>query len=242
VKIKIAVLSDIHGNSWALQKVLEDIAYRQADIILNLGDSFYGPLDIKGTYDLIRSDEIMSISGNEDRLLLEKGSEATLDDVKGELTEEISGWIKSLPKTGRPVPGIFMCHGSPSSDTTYLTEQISDGHVSPRGQGELMQMLNGLGELIIFCGHSHLQRVVQTPGKVIVNPGSVGCPAFEDDFPVYHSIENFSNFARYCMVEWDDDNLVIDMLALAYDSEKAASYAEKRNRPDWVKWLKTGRV
>ena len=46
--MKIAIISDVHGNSHALKAVLEDIKHRKAEMIINLGDSLYGPLDPLG--------------------------------------------------------------------------------------------------------------------------------------------------------------------------------------------------
>jgi predicted phosphodiesterase len=43
--MRVAVISDIHGNAFALEAVLADIDQQAPDAILNLGDHFYGPLD-----------------------------------------------------------------------------------------------------------------------------------------------------------------------------------------------------
>lgn len=51
---KIAVISDIHGNKWALKEVINDIKERNIDTIFNLGDSLYGPLDPVSTYDILK--------------------------------------------------------------------------------------------------------------------------------------------------------------------------------------------
>lgn len=58
---KIAVLSDIHGNSWALEEVIKDIEKRGIKNIIDLGDSIYGPLDPMGTYKLLTQNKINSI-------------------------------------------------------------------------------------------------------------------------------------------------------------------------------------
>ena len=50
---RIAILSDIHGNYWALDAVIKDIELRGVLSIFDLGDSLYGPLEPKKTYDLI---------------------------------------------------------------------------------------------------------------------------------------------------------------------------------------------
>jgi len=68
---KIAVISDIHGNSIALREVFRDIGSRDVDTIINLGDSLYGPLDPKGTFELLESNNLISISENQDRIILE---------------------------------------------------------------------------------------------------------------------------------------------------------------------------
>lgn len=129
--MRIAVLSDIHGNYWALSRAILDIDKRKVDSIINLGDSLYGPLKPKETYDLIKSSGIISISGNEDRSITEKyfGS-STLNCVLGELNEEAMDWLISLPKTYVTEQNIFLCHGTPDSDSTYLIEQISNDYVS----------------------------------------------------------------------------------------------------------------
>jgi predicted phosphodiesterase len=49
----VAVLSDIHGNRWALEAVLDDISRRGIRDMVNLGDSLYGPLDPGGTAQIV---------------------------------------------------------------------------------------------------------------------------------------------------------------------------------------------
>lgn len=52
--MRIAVLSDIHGNLAALEAVAADIAKRSADAVFNLGDSLSGPLRPKETAGFLR--------------------------------------------------------------------------------------------------------------------------------------------------------------------------------------------
>ena len=241
--MKIAVVSDIHGNSWALEKVLHDIKRRDAALVLNLGDTFYGPLDPQGTLDLIRYWKIISVSGNEDRMILSNcSSDPTLEYVTRSLPDEALLWLSDLPTITFYGADMILFHGTPASDSEYLIENPDAFGTHVRPAGEISMLINGYKQRLIFCGHSHIQRTVVIGAQTIINPGSVGCPAFEDDFPAYHRIENFSNFARYCMVEWNDDKILVDQIALQYDSEVAARCAEKNNRPDWARWLKTGRV
>ena len=197
--MRIAVLSDIHGNNWALSGVLLNAEKRKVDSIINLGDSLYGPLKPKETFDLIKSTGIISVSGNEDRLIIEKyHNSSTLNYVLGELNEEATEWLKSQPKTFALEQDIFLCHGTPDSDSTYLIEQIYNVYVCVKNSEMIEDQLTGVKQKIVLCGHSHLPKIVQTRTRLIVNPGSVGCPAFDDDSPAYHKVETFSNYSRYC--------------------------------------------
>lgn len=104
------------------------------------------------------------------------------------------------------------------------------------------EQLKGVKQKMILCGHSHLPKITQTSSRIIINPGSVGCLAFDDDSPIYHKVETLSNYARYCIVEIFDGEVLIDQISIPYDYKKAVDSAMKNNRPDWAKWLHTGRV
>lgn len=59
--MKIAIISDVHGNSHALQAVLKDLERRKVEMIINLGDSVYGPLDPLGTIEILMKNEMVHI-------------------------------------------------------------------------------------------------------------------------------------------------------------------------------------
>ncbi len=242
--MKIAVISDIHGNSWALREVLKDIERRGPNVILNLGDSLYGPLRPGETYEMIQSTGIVSISGNEDRLIVEnidnKNAGRNLGHVINELPGEAIHWLQSLPCTRTMDWGAFLCHGTPHSDETYLLERVNDSAVERRDVPAVEELLQGIPQRLICCGHSHLPGILRTPGRVIVNPGSVGLNAYDDDHPSFHKIENHHNKAQYCMVEIDGESIRIEPVSLTYDVRKAAACAAAHGRDDWAAWLLTG--
>jgi len=244
--IKIAVISDIHGNSWALEEVLKDIKAKSPDLIVNLGDILYGPLDPKGTFDILKSLEMIHISGNQDRAIiecLETGPfNNTMKYVLDQLNLEAFDWLKSLPKTKILDCGVFLCHGTPNSDMIYLLEELNENYRSVNNAKKIKELLNGVSQKIVFCGHSHFARIEEIPGRTIINPGSVGLPAYDDDEPVYHKIENFHSHARYCMAEIDKGNIKIEQISVPYDFMKATEMAEINQRQDWAKWLRTGMV
>src|SRR5436853_7069547 len=68
--MRIAVVSDIHGNLPALEAVLEDIAHAVVDLTVNLGDLLSGPLWVAETADRLMSLELPTIAGNHERQLL----------------------------------------------------------------------------------------------------------------------------------------------------------------------------
>ena len=67
---------------------------------------------------------------------------------------------------------------------------------------EIEARLGGTRSPVMLCGHTHIPRVVQLPaGALVVNPGSVGLPAYDDVFPEYHVVETGSPHARYALLE-----------------------------------------
>lgn len=125
--ITFAVISDVHGNSWALRAVLKDIARRQITRIVNLGDTLYGPLGPAGTAEILLEKNMPTVQGNEDRII-SKNSHAsslpTLAYVQDKLSEHHYQWLASLPAT-LCWENTFMCHASPHSDTEYLLWEIT---------------------------------------------------------------------------------------------------------------------
>ncbi len=79
-------------------------------------------------------------------------------------------------------------------------------------------------------------------GQWIVNPGSVGLPAYDDDRPYPHAIETGSPDARYAIVERLADGWVAALIAVPYAYKAMADLALTRQRPDWAYALSTGYV
>ena len=100
-------------------------------------------------------------------------------------------------------------------------------------------LLADIKQKIIICGHSHRPAIVETPDRIIINPGSVGLPAYDDEKPIPHKIENYSPKARYCIIDLGR-SMMVDHVAVSYDYENAAVAAEIHKRDDWARWLRTG--
>ncbi len=244
---RVAVISDIHGNRWALQAVLADIDNRGIERILNLGDSLYGPLDPSGTARILIERGIESVSGNEDRILLEgrTGSacnKETLDFVKERLGEEELGWLGALKSRAVTKEGFLIFHGTPERDDTYLLHEVTREEVRSRKRSDLERMLPP-GYTVVMCGHDHVQRTLRLANAVlIVDPGSVGLPAYTDDVPFPHAMENGTPHARYSVIYSSGETHNVEEISLFYDWEAAARTAEGNGYPDWALWLRTGRA
>ncbi len=234
----LAVLSDVHGNIWALEAVLADIARRGIDRVVNLGDSVYGPLDPHATADRLLQLDVPTVRGNQDRIVVDAAAPITpaLAQVRAALASDHVAWLRWLPPT-LSIDGVLLCHGTPGSDETYLLEEAPPEGQRLRPPDAIVHLLGGSRERLVLCGHSHLPRAVALPdGTLVVNPGSVGVPAYVESAPP-HAMETGSPHARYAVVAPVDRGWRVEQIAVPYDWEAAARRAWENGRDDWAQWL-----
>ncbi|MEO9652053.1 MAG: metallophosphoesterase family protein [Roseobacter sp.] len=243
--MKFAVLADIHGNSDALEAVLEDMAKLEIQTALNLGDCFSGPLNAAKTADILMERDFVSIRGNHDRYLIEqeRSEMGPSDQVAfDQLSLKHMEWIASLQPTRTVFEDVFMCHGTPASDSTYWLERVQKGGtVRAATLHEVRAHAEGITESLILCAHTHIPRCVRLPdGRTILNPGSVGCPAYDDETPIYHYMQTGSPNASYAMVEKLHDEWTISFRSIPYATKDASACAMRHHREDWARALATG--
>ena len=261
--MRIAFVSDIHGNLAALQAVIDDIKRRQINTVVNLGDTLSGPLLPQETAALLRPLDWLHVSGNHERqvLTLPPNRQNKSDAFTSTAIDGTSKtWISGHANPGDPRlhegqmwpdrlgPDVALCHGSPRSDIEYLLE-------TPVGEVTLLATTTEIEErldnrlpphiTLLACGHTHVPRSVRmVNGLLIVNPGSVGLPAYDDDHPLpqsrYHRIETGSPDARYAGVEKVDGQWRYEPISVAYEFEPMAALADHNGRPDWAHALRTG--
>jgi putative phosphoesterase len=244
--MKIAVLSDIHGNLAALEAVLKDAAARGADEVVNLGDIFSGSLHPRETANRLIPLGLPTIRGNHERQVLTVSTDRMGPSDRhaaGALDASQLEWMKALPETLRLTGDVLMVHGTPESDLAYFLETVTETGLRAATPEEVEQRARGADCAVILCGHTHIPRAARLgDGRLIVNPGSVGLPAYEDDRPFPHAVENGSPHARYAIVERRTQGWSAELIALEYDWERAALDALANGRPDWATALRTGRV
>lgn len=244
LQISLAVIADVHGNRWALEAVLQDIDRRGIQQIVNLGDHLTGPLDPAGTADLLIERDMLSICGNDDRVLFTPAEELSSSQryTREQLTPAHLHWLRTLPTTAVVADELFVCHGD-LFDAPYLLEQVEASGVCLRSTGEIEASVADIAQPVILCGHSHVPRTVSHPqGKLIVNPGSVGLPAYTMETPFPYAMESGSPHARYALLHRMQNAWQVEHVQVPYSSELAATVARGNQRADWAEWLTTGRA
>jgi predicted phosphodiesterase len=242
-----AIISDIHGNSLAFEAVLKDISARGIEKIINLGDYFFGALEPERVAGMMRENPMLCISGNTDREILESidsgFTKEGMDRVKADLSEWSIAWLRTLPKTSTLDDLFFVCHGTPQSDDEYLLEKVTANGVFIYNDEELISKTTGIKERIILCGHSHVNRVIYLSNdKIILNPGSVGLPAYLGNGEHRFAMESMTPHAKYAIVHTGGDSISIEQVLCAYDWHKASEAARKNGNEKWAQFLLHGRM
>jgi len=185
---RVIVLSDVHGNSVALEAVRGAIRTERPDLVAIAGDLVLNGPDPAGTVDLLRemeADGAAIVSGNTDIAVADFDyaaafpwmSDGVPDTFRAaaewahdELGDERIGWLRRLPaeRRLRAEDGtmILVCHASPGSQTAGF-DQALDPNV-------IIERVARTDARVIACGHTHLPEVRDLGWKLIVNSGSAG--------------------------------------------------------------------
>jgi predicted phosphodiesterase len=215
-----------------------------ADLIVNLGDILSGALYPNETADRLMSLGLPTIRGNHERLVLAGDREHmgqsdrwALDHLRPDQLE----WIAGLPNTLPVGEDVLLVHGTPESDLTYFLETVTSSGCREATHEEAKYRAGTVASKLILCGHTHLQRSMKLDdGRLIVNPGSVGLQAYQDDRPCPHRMEMGSPHARYAFVTRIGSDWTVEFRAVEYDWDTASATAMKNGRHDWAVALRTG--
>lgn len=185
--MRIAFVSDIHGNLPALEAVVADMARRGVDRVVNLGDSLSGPLLPEETAQCLMAQDWLHLAGNHERQLLDRPVErmnASDAHARARLSPRTLHWVATLAHTHRLDADVWLCHGSPRSDLEYLLETVTPEGLRLARAEEIAERRGHTPARLIACGHSHLPRALRAAdGCLLLNPGSVGLPGYDDDHP-----------------------------------------------------------
>ena len=224
--MRICVLSDVHGNAVALQKVIDECSSQSIDRYIFLGDLLIkGPSPGTAYEQMVNLDPICWIRGNTDEAFdLEHEWDTMIKDnvilnylkyPLSQLNKESINFLLSLNyKESLEIDGIkILCtHGSPRDISENIYPFISED--------ELDEILEGVTEDLILCGHTHYPMLRTYNGKTIFNPGSI---SFSD--------EN-SKIISYGILEIDNGNYLCSFKVLNYDKDAVVKNAIINDMPN----------
>ena len=180
--MKIAILSDIHGNVFALDSVLNAVKKRGIDTLVIAGDFvgyYFWPKEI---FSLLEGWDLVAIRGNHDQMLgkAKKDEDYLAEKCKKygsglsvaieQLDKERLVWLENLPGSleyKTEDGNILICHGSP---------WIDDEYVYPDADDESLGTYNKLDVKWVIQGHTHYSMHSKIGHITLINPGSVGQP------------------------------------------------------------------
>jgi len=244
--MRIAAISDIHGNIRALEAVLAHVrALGDIDRLVVSGDLLSGPLEPSETADALMSLDAAVLRGNPERQLLDCATEAggASDQYAFEHTsEKHRAWLATLPATLELAPDVLVCHGTPESDLVYLCEDLGRPFTLSSDR-TILERLAGARQALVLSGHSHHPRTVRlSTGQLMVNAGSVGLQAYVAEHPRAHHVENGSPHARFVVCERTPAGWQAEHHEISYDWDAASDTAARHGRPEWARWLRSGRI
>ncbi|MBI9083055.1 MAG: metallophosphoesterase [Desulfobacterales bacterium] len=234
--MRIAVISDIHGNLDAFKCVLADMTPATVDTVYSLGDNVgYGPQP-EEVLALIRHHGIPSVMGNHELALSDPvilrwfnpTARTSLERTRDMLSEVSLATIFDLP-TALTAQQCRFVHGfPPDSPTTYLFQV---------GDSALEQAFSNITERLCFVGHTHELLMISFDGKhlrrhdlaqgvitldpacrYLINIGSVGQP------------RDGNNNAKY--VIWDTITDCLDIRFVPYDIASVVKKIEVAGLPE----------
>lgn len=222
--MRLAILSDIHGNYEALQEIVCDLTNNNISSVIFLGDLVMkGPQPKEVFQTLKELNPLCWLKGNTELWLSDKRTQnesinSTLKEIElyrnfaiERLSKDSINFMLNCPekKSLAIKSKNFLCvHGSPRSITEALYPSSN-----------FKNAIKNVKEDIILCGHSHVPFVKKIEDKVLFNPGSVGC-----------SYDGQAN-SSYGIINITESNIDFSIKRLSYSITKLMDNAKKENFP-----------
>jgi putative phosphoesterase len=223
--MRLLVVSDVHSNLTALERVIEDTG--GFDVLVCAGDIVgYGP-DPGDCVERLKELDVRSVSGNHD-LGVTVGERPTSHfNVHAAAAVEINRrllnpaqlrWLERLPKgLNLEIGGVKVSvfHGSPDRP---IWEYVFPSEAELRAD----EFFEATGADLLILGHTHVPFVHRFNDRVLMNPGSVGQP--RDGNPK----------ASYMLVDVVDGGIEVSHRRVEYDIEAVASRMRRLGLPEML--------
>ena len=212
--MKVALVSDLHANIYALRSVLDDLNKEGVDRILVAGDIvgyYYWPRDV---IEILMADErFQCIRGNHESILQEvlSDKDAAVDYhrkygsgyeiCRRQLSKVQIDWLFSLPEEISVCVGgmqFHVCHGALGSNDEYLY---------PNAPLSTLQSNYSEAEFTVF-GHTHYPFLHTYKGRYLLNPGSIGQPRDVGGLASYIVIDSENRVVRFKRRPFDTEVLI----------------------------------
>ena len=216
--MRIAVLSDIHGNLPAFEAVLKDLQIVSPDDVWCGGDLAWGApwgaecighvreqgwKTVKGNTDIWITGDPQTIESEEDRKKLAELARAH------DISDDDCSWLLNLPVGHSGTASTLLVHASP--ETPFAAPQPED----PPSEFEPYE---GKASLVVY-GHIHrafIRRLKE--GTIVCNTGSIGLPKDGDS-------------ACYLVIDQNGPDVVLRHRRVYFDRGAAAAEAERIGGP-----------
>ncbi|MCP5100108.1 MAG: metallophosphoesterase family protein [Chloroflexi bacterium] len=245
--MRLALISDIHGNYVSLQAVLADIERRKVDEIVCLGDvATLGPQPGK-VVETLRALGCPCVLGNHETFLFDielgrayMNADWFIDSVTWcheRLSKEDIDYLRTyqpmLKYKLAPDVSLLCFHGSPRSNVENI--------FSTTRSDVLDEILDGHKDTVMAGGHTHVQMMRQHNGMLIVNAGSVGMPFEQMPFK---DTPRVLPWAEYTIISWEGGGLGVELRRVPIDMDVVMQAAIDSGMPensDWEKnWITLG--
>ncbi|MFD1705958.1 metallophosphoesterase family protein [Siminovitchia sediminis] len=225
--MRLAFISDIHGNSIALDAVLNDISKRKVDQIYVLGDICYRGPEPKQSVNLVQSISTKVIKGNADEWLVRGIKKGEVPEASFEIMEKERKWtlsqleekdiryLDNLPSEIIEQAGNFRIHAfhaAPHSTFDVIQPYENDEVISKK-------LFVNEADVYIY-GHIHKPYVRYINGKCVVNIGSVGLP--------------FDGIAKpsYAILDIDGTSFHVSIVRVGYEVQRVVNQIKQFDYPN----------
>jgi predicted phosphodiesterase len=239
--MRIALISDIHGNAVALDVVLTALKKQQVDSIICLGDVASSGPQPGLVIERLRTIGCPVVMGNTDDWLLQPQLKDKTDDFSRRLqdvelwgSQQLSSADREYLSTFQPTvefplanDKMLLCyHGSPRSYREII--------VATTPEDELDQIFAGHQAVIFAGGHTHMQMFRRYKDVLLLNPGSVGLAI--DRVSPFEEIRNVA-WAEYAILSTEDGSLSVEMYRVPFDLQTVIQAVISSGMPHAEWWI-----
>jgi len=229
--MRVAIISDVHGNAFALEAVLRAVGEASPDLIVNLGDQVEGSADPARAAALqweLAGAGALEVRGNNEEKFWPGGRRSPLareygDWLETQLDGATRARLAALPLTARTPDGaVFACHGTPASAWDSLLwvwqpDPGGGGFYRAREPRELGALVEPLGAEVVLCGHTHRPGATRVGDTLVVNVGAVSDQVDGDPR------------ARWTLLTRERARWMVEFRAVSYDIEAAVRWSHEHS-------------